>query len=247
MSDGAQIQEFNGFLAAVQETYRKFGHQPWWRGQAVEEWGLVPGVFRIDRGPRYESNIAQKFAQRAPTRYDNCPAAGELAPWLFLMQHYRLRTRLLDWSESPLVALHFAVASDDHPTSTGALWALDPYRMNESQIREPGILQPGQPAAAELIRHAFGDSAPSSDRILALVAAEVDPRMMVQSAAMTIHSSGAPLETRPSADSFVIKFPIAPHAKAILRTWLERLGVRERALFPDLEHLAADLNRDDYR
>src|SRR5215212_6895776 len=44
------------------------------------------------------------------------------------MQHYRVPTRLLDWSESPLVGLYFAVT--EHPEKDGSLWCLDPVALN---------------------------------------------------------------------------------------------------------------------
>jgi len=114
-------------LSASWSVLSGFQGQPWWRGHADASWRLVPGVHRADHGPFYEANIATKFAQRAPTRHPNTPPEGALASWLFLMQHYGLPTRLLDWTESPLLATYFAVSEEGHATEDGALWALDPF------------------------------------------------------------------------------------------------------------------------
>ncbi|GJM24414.1 MAG: hypothetical protein DHS20C16_08290 [Phycisphaerae bacterium] len=55
--------------------------------------------------------------------------------WLILMQHNGVPTRLLDWSESPLVALFFAVSQDEKVD--GELWAMFPPSLNTASIGEP--------------------------------------------------------------------------------------------------------------
>ena len=252
MSDSCEIGDLPTFLKAIDEVYTNFAHQPWWRGHTNNLWSLVPGVHRVSaHGVGYEANIAKKFVQRAPTRHPKCPAAGQYARWLFLMQHYRLRTRLLDWTESPLIGLHFAVLLDEYQEAPGSLWALDPFLLNDVQVGVPGIAQPGEPHALELFKQAFGKKTDvfnfsNADAVIALVTEEVDVRMMVQLSGMTIHGSPLPLELRKDARRYVREFKVEPSAKAKLRSQLERLGIRERNLFPDLEHLAQDLNRDVY-
>ncbi len=52
------------------------------------------------------------------------PGWHDLLEWLALMQHQKAPTRLLDWTYSPWVALHFAV-NRLNKDEIGEVWALD--------------------------------------------------------------------------------------------------------------------------
>jgi hypothetical protein len=100
-------------------------------GHAQNEWKLVPSAHR--RHPVLESQFAHHFRLRAPSLAANCPEHKDYVSWLPLMQHYGLPTRLLDWTESLLVAAFFAIPSKSTPSSA-ALWLLAPGTLNEQSI-----------------------------------------------------------------------------------------------------------------
>lgn len=55
-----------------------------------------------------------------------------LTDWhvLLLGQHYRLPTRLLDWTSSPLAAMYFV--SEKHPAEDGEIWCVERLKTNDA-------------------------------------------------------------------------------------------------------------------
>jgi hypothetical protein len=244
----SNLATFERALDLTRQTFESI--LPYWRGHGNVDWSLTAEVFRTPSPGRQhpEVTLIRNFMGRAESRGHRCPAYDDYVGWLMLARHFYLPTRLLDWSMSPLVALFFAV--EHHEEVDGVLWALHPARLNQSMIGEARVLILDDPPIQELVKLAFNQdpalhlaAAPRvKGKGLAVGAREIDPRVMVQHGAFTIHADATDLATRPTdKDAYLVSFRVERSAKASLRGLLQRFGITRSSLFPDLGSLALDL------
>ena len=239
-----KIVRVQDLLLGAETSAKKFNTEVWWRGQ-TEDWPLLPGVYRPDLCPispqtDLERSLTIRFLLDAKTRHHHWPD-GDHSLQLALMQHYRLPTRLLDWTESPLFGLFFATRNkDDKP---GVLWALSPSALNQEDFGTEQFLSPSRDDVSELFKAPFGLSDTHFDKVGALAFMRIDARMAAQLSTLTIHGSREPLERRKESERHLLKFVIPANEKPSLRMELVDLGIRESILFPDLDHLAEELKR----
>ena len=227
------VQSIDFFLSTV-----------WWRGHSIaKEYKLIPGVFRKDYLPVREVTINNYFKMNSASRYPKVPEQDDYSSWLFLMQHYRLPTRLLDWTESALIAAFFAVC--EHEDKDGELWGLSPINLNYSQFSRRMHLTSDALEINPIFRQAItGENLPDSDNEILAVAIDppqIDPRLLAQLSKFTIHTTAKSLDTFVNHERFLIKFYIPASSKKKIRDDLDNLGIRRSTLFPDLENLALDI------
>jgi hypothetical protein len=78
--------------------------------------------------PEIEAGLLRRFRREAHLYLTSEPAEGDTIGWLGLMRHHGAPTRLLDWSYSFFVAVHFAIARAE-PGERTSVWAMDLARL----------------------------------------------------------------------------------------------------------------------
>lgn len=235
------IESWDGYIGKVTELTEVNGFKLLYRGQADEKWKLLPAVKRPPYNvPDRERRLANDFYIEASRRVKDVPQDN--TGWISLMQHYGLPTRLLDWSESPLVALYFAVSKyNKYPDLDSAVWVLNPRKLNAIQGHGSYLYPMDYRTASKFIAPAFHKKAAETNQILACRAIEFDLRMIAQQAAFTIHSTDTPLEEIYSTDHFLCKLIINKAVKAKLAKELDVLGYNLKNVFPDMGHISEEL------
>ena len=230
----------------------------WWRGQAESTWHLWPRLY-WDSFTASERDMTRRFIRGAAVRHGKVPENDDIGSWLFLMQHYRLPTRLLDWTESPLVAAYFAVSDTNHINKDGVIWGLAPHELNREGgdeegkiLNSPSIRRPaswhGMSGATSPVWPVFnsafsGETSEKYEKIFAVMSNHFDVRQMVQQSTFTVHGLDERMDESANNDKYLVKLTIPADAKKNFRISLEHFGITRSHIFPDLENLAIDIEK----
>ena len=137
-----QIATLGGCTQQIEEALTRTDALVWYRGSGKSTYKLIPSLYRhpVINEPvkliELESNLLNRFKHRS-VPYLSRTLQNDWE-YLFLMQHFGIPTRLLDWTENPYIALYFALTSaffdiEANPPSyaqDAAVWVLDPATWN---------------------------------------------------------------------------------------------------------------------
>jgi len=233
---------------------------PWFRGQDHASDPLTPRQYRYRQVD--EDDIRAEFKRRTPQLLLGPKPESEWERY-FLMQHYGVPTRLLDWSEGALLALHFALISN-RSRNDAAVWVLDPFWLNGAvvkltsypprEVRRLAKLLPeaDDPRDSKLLSTYLTELVFPQQRFrlpelpLAIQPPHIDRRIAAQLSSFTIHGRD-PLGLERVAGSLqkarLAKITIPRGAVKRMAAQLLDAGITEATVFPDLSGLSLELTR----
>lgn len=105
------VYDLTGFLRVVLDTDDNAKLKQLYRGHGNWIFDMIPGIYRKPNRNilQYESQYIHEMISSYPNFFSDCKTALD---YLVVLQHYSFPTRLLDFTENPLVALYMACASE---------------------------------------------------------------------------------------------------------------------------------------
>jgi hypothetical protein len=245
------VQTFLTLIAASKFADRKQAHvRLWFRGHSDATWNLSPGVYRkrtfpaANEGERLdiERHLTQDFRVQCAGLLSSPKTDAEL---YFLQQHYQMPTRLLDWTHSPLAALHFAVADDRYKDIDGALFMMDAYMLAPTQDAEAhfkGIVTSRTEIFRNAIHVIFDWWKPKNFPafVLPVRPDHFERRVILQRGCFTFHVHNRQILTK-SENSSLHSFFIPKDSKPVIKKELFLLGIDDFSVYGDLESLSKRL------
>jgi FRG domain len=229
------------------------------RGMTVAGYKLQTSLMRlnhpVEKVGKIEARLLASFRKYAHSFFDEKHSNWH---WISLAQHHGLPTRLLDWSFSPFVALHFATDDISKMNQDGVVWCTN---LAETQHYLPDDLRqffeaerlsslPIEKLAKEFETfEGFDNPDKYNDFVLFFEPPSLDQRIINQVALFSFTSRpGLNLDEwlekaslqRPEICKRVI---ISADLKWEIRDKLDQSGITERVLFPGLDGLSTWIKR----
>jgi len=225
---------------------------PWFRGQSDESWDLLPKLYREKGLEKYERELLRDFKLYSHPYLNNKIPDNDFE-WLFLMQHYGIPTRLLDWTESSLIALFFSLINYKSDCNS-AVWLFHPWTLNENILGDrKSVITYEDPFLSSYLLDDCNNinRSISADYPIALRPKRNSPRIISQKGMFTIHGSRKiPLNklyfdynSKESRKTKILikKIIISKSYKLSIFKELYSSGITESVLFPEITGLCNEL------
>lgn len=172
---------------------------------------------------------------------------------LVMAQHHGLPTRLLDWTYSPFIAMHFATANTDKFDLDGVIWKVDFVQVNQLVSEPLNRLLCEEKCNAftvEMLEERIMsisdfDKQLGKDQVIFFEPPSLDQRIVNQYAFFSVMT-----QSTSTLDEWLVKHPdlyrriiIPKELKWEVRDKLDQANITERVLFPGLDGLARWLKR----
>jgi hypothetical protein len=252
------VSEFISLLPDLRSAVELDGAtlNAWYRGHGDDTWELTPTLFRCEVPPDREREMLRDFKIHLGTERQFAP--NNDIDWIFIAQHHGLPTRMLDWTENPLVALFFAVERYDHPKD-GKLFALNAWSLNTDVAFSPKHKAFDQADVVGLqtvptTDHRFfkkyvidlvGTNVPRTpEAVFPMAFRPQSPfkRSMAQSGVFSIHGTEMRSLEKYASQGLMIESLTIPHkAKHKIFCELFRIGISHGFLFGDANSIAQSI------
>lgn len=245
-----EVRRLSDLLDDLRRQSKQRSDMPFWfRGCTDKCYQLVPSIGRPPYTIKQENALLKAFKQNAVQFMEQQPASEW--EWLLWARHHDLPTRLLDWTESPLVGLYFATHSindiNKNDSKDGALWFLLPTVLNSRagitlQGRELPIFEEGDEHLDNYLpSKLMAENVHVQMKPVAGIAARHLKRMQAQHSVFTVtHSKQTPVyqEDSQESNSYIGRYTIPSNSKEWIREELAALQLTRLSIFPDLDNVA---------
>jgi len=212
---------------------------------AVDRWGR-----QWSELPEIEEGLLRRFRREAHLYLSTEPAEGDRIGWLALMRHHGAPTRLLDWSFSFFVALHFAVERAE-PGRPSSIFAMNLGRVREQVDRfqhvRPFLLRDPNAKHPETVE-AIIDHSPRYPLIFPLNPLRMNRRLILQQSIFMVpgditKSFMDNLRAVDTPENLMVEIPLSNHRSFLEEATRELLAMNmtSATLFPGLDGFAQNL------
>jgi hypothetical protein len=221
------------------------------RGVSSCRFDLATSLLRL--GGRHRSQEAALLRNFRKYAHRDAVPGDSVWNWLALGQHHGLPTRILDWSFSPYVALHFATEDLDRYHEDAVVWCVnyvEAHRQLPAPLRAALEAQEANVFNTEMLGEVAAtlsdfDGLSDSVFVAFFEPPSLDDRIVNQFALFSLMSSPSArlddwLEENPALYRRLV---IPASLKWEVRDKLDQANVTERVLFPGLDGLSHWLRR----